>query len=67
MTQDKKLYLVSAYLINEDGVVVEATEPKWVVDTHEDRVKAQVLSQYLNGNQTEQDWRVKIIQEFSFR
>jgi len=67
MTRDKQLYLASAYLVDDDGVVIEATKPEWYVDTDEDRVKAQVLSKYLSGDTEGDDWRVKIVQSFRFQ
>lgn len=64
MKTDKQLFLVSVYQVNEEGVVVDATEPKWYVDTNEDRVKAQVLGKYLDKDE---DWRVNIIQSYRFQ
>lgn len=60
----KKLYLVALFAREEDGnSVVEITEPEWVVETSEDRVKARVLADKLEDDL---DWNVGILQTHDF-
>lgn len=65
-TKDKQLFLVSAYRVDDDGVVAEATEPSWVVETTEDRAKAKLQAKYIEDS-PEDDWRVAVVQTFRFQ
>jgi len=64
MTRDKQLFLVSAYRVDEDGVIAEATKPEWVVETDENRAKTRTLSEYMDKDG---DWRVSIVQNYRFQ
>jgi len=66
MTRDKQLFLVSAYRVDEDGVIAEATKPEWLVETSEDRAKAQLQTKYMKDS-PEDDWRVTVVQNYRFQ
>lgn len=66
MKTNKQLFLISAYQVDKDGIVVEISEPQWVVETSTDRAKVQILQDYLTGNKKDEDWRVKVLQTHHF-
>lgn len=63
--RSKKLYEVCLYAVDEDGVVVDAKEPKWVLDVTLDRVKARALSNKLD-NDDGLIWHVKVLRTVNF-